>query len=470
MPHSCPCEVDDVRQTCRIQCEVDPGPRHLSIPRSLPQKKTTVASNVVSVATPRQPRSAWLRPLGALLGVGLIALGVIWFVVWYQHDRPLRDIDAALKKGKRSDALKLVSLFLRDHPDDVRAEILRARILVDIGQLTEALRVFHRIGASDATDLHAWAKAHLLRQEWSDALPVLERLLTLSPNDPDALHEVTACRSFLGKYREAFESARRLSVQSGHEARAWLQIGTLHENLGNDRSAIEAWEAVLQYQPQAEQLQVTVADFFGEFGRVLLKDGQPERARDALERSLQSRETPEILTLLGQACQQLGDETQAIIRWKRAVELTPASREPREFLAQAAFRSGEFAEARVWLEPVVSQTKPPSSSTYLMQRICLAMDQLDAARIWQERTDELRQREKLQSAINHTMIEAPDSFWARAIRAHQFAESGNWHQAEALTRELLHEAGKEPFVRELAASVRNRGPLPSLELLPIHQF
>ena len=438
---------------------------------SIPSTETIfVASNVPRLAPVLRPRSAWPRSLGALLVVGLIALGVIWFAVWYQHDRPLRDIDTALKKGKTSDALKLVSLFLRDHPDDVRAQVMRARILVDIGQLTEALRVFHRVGASDVTDLHAWAKAHLLRQEWSDALPVLERLLALSPDDPDALHEVTACRSFLGKYREAFESARRLSLQPGHEARAWLQIGTLHENLGNDRSAIEAWETVLQYQPQAEQLQVSAADFFGEFGRVLLKDGRPERAREALDRSLQSRETPEILALLGQAWEQLGDETQAITRWKRAVELAPASREPREFLAQAAFRRGEFADARTWLEPVVSQNKPSSSSTYLMQRICLALDERDAARTWQERTDELRKREKLQSAINHTMIEAPDSFWARAIRAYQFAESGNWHQAEALTRELVTEAGKEPFVRELAACVRNRGPLPSLELLPIHQF
>jgi Tfp pilus assembly protein PilF len=408
--------------------------------------------------------------VGALLGVGLIPLGVIWILVWYQHDRPLRDIDAALKKGETSRALKLAGQFLRDHPDDVRAEVLRARILVDAGQLTDALRVFHRVGASDVADLHAWAKAHLLRQEWSDALPVLERLLAISPDDPDALHEITACRSFLGKYHEAFDSAKRLSALPGHEARAWLQIGTLHENLGNDRSAIEAWEKVLQYQPRAGQLQVTAADFFGEFGRVLLKDGRPERARDALERSLQSRETPEILSILGQACQQLGDEAQAVSRWKRAVELAPALREPREFLAQDAFRRGEFAEARIWLDPVVSQTKPPSSSTYLMQRICQALDERDAARSWQERTNELRKREKLQSAINHTLIEAPDSFWARAIRAYQFAESGNWHQADFLTRELSSEAGKEPFVRDLAECVRNRGPLPSLELLPVHQF
>jgi Tfp pilus assembly protein PilF len=173
---------------------------------------------------------------------------------------------------------------------------------------------------------------------------------------------------------------------------------------------------------------------------------------------------------IGQAFQQLGDEARAIEYWKRAVLQSPALREPREALAQAAFRAGKFDEARGWLEPVLSQPKPPSSFTYLMQRICQAQDQREAAREWQEKTAVLRKSEKLHAAINHTMIEAPDSFWARAIRAYQFADAGNWHQAEVMIRELLAEAPQEPFVRELAVSVGNRGPLPSLDLLPIHQF
>ena len=419
--------------------------------------------------SPRPQLRTWPRLLRSFAVIGMVLLCVIGLVVWYR-DRPLHEIEVALRTGRKSEALKLVGGFLRDHPDDVRAQVLRARILVEIGQLTEALRVFRTIGASDVPELHAWAKAHLLRQEWSDALPVLERLLQLSPNHPDALHEITACRSFLGKYREAFESADRLSRIPGHESRAWLQIGTLHENLGNDRSAIEAWEKVLQFDPQAEHLQVTPADFFGEYGRVLLKEGHPERAREALERSVALNATPETLAIVGQAFQQLGDESRAIEYWKRAVLQSSELREPREALAQAAFRAGNFDEARGWLEPVLSQPKPPSSFTYLMQRICQAQDQREAAREWQEKTAVLRKSEKLHAAINHTMIEAPDSFWARAIRAYQFADAKNWHQAEVMVRELVAEAPQEPFVRELAVSVGNRGPLPSLDLLPIHQF
>ena len=158
-----------------------------------------------SIRSGRRPRAARARLLWALLTVVVVSSSVVGLVVWYEQDRPLHEIEAALKAHQTSLALQRVGRYLREHPDDARAQVIKARILVETGQLTEALRLFHRVGASDAADLHAWAKAHLLRQEWSDALPVLERLLQLSPNDPDALHEITACRSYLGKYRQAFE-------------------------------------------------------------------------------------------------------------------------------------------------------------------------------------------------------------------------------------------------------------------------
>ena len=429
---------------------------------------SVVSSSIRSVG--RRSRSARARLFWALLAVAVVCSSVVGLVVWYEQDRPLHEIESALKGHRIPLALQLANVYLREHPDDARAQAIKARILVEAGQLTEALRLFHRRGASDAADLHAWAKAHLLRQEWSDALPVLARLLQLSPNDPDALHEITACRSFLGKYRQAFESAERLAAQPGHEARAWLQIGTLHENLGNKRSAVEAWAKVLDHEPQAENLQVSAAEFFGEYGQVLLEDGHPETACEVLRRSLTLKENAEIRSSLGQALRQIGDESGAITAWKQAVESAPALREPRESLADVALRSGNFAEARNWLEPALTGLNVPSSTTYLMQRICLATGDHEVAQTWQTRTEELRKREKLRSAINHVLVESPESFWARAIRAYQFAEAGNWHQAEVLTSALLAESTRQPFLLELAACVRTRGPLPSLELLPIHQF
>ena len=189
-----------------------------------------------------------------------------------------------------------------------------------------------------------------------------------------------------------------------------------------------------------------------------------------MKRSLELKESAKTLASLGEAQQQLGDEAGAVSSLKRAAEIERALREPRESLAQVAYRAGRFEEARNWLQPLLNSPKPTSSAAYLMQRVCQALDDRDAARHWQERTDQLRKHEKRQSSINHAMIEAPESFWARAIRAYRFAEAGNWHQAEATTRTLLTESVDEPFVIQLVECVRKRGPLPSLDLIPLRKF
>jgi len=405
-----------------------------------------------------------------LLLIGGTALVGISFVVWYQQERPLIEIETTLQQGKVSPAFQLVGQFLRLHPDSARGQILKARILVQAGQPDEALRIFERYGASDISELQAWATAHLMRKEWSNALPVFERILQLYPDDPDALQGTTSCRTFLGDFRAALDSAARLTQQPGREARAWLQIGTLHKSLGNDRSAIGAWDRVLKYEPGAEHLPVSPAEFFGEFGRVLLHDGRLEQARESLEHSLALADSAQAHSDLGQAFQQLGEEGPAVVHWRRACELNPALGSPRESLAQMALRAGQFEMAREWLEPAVRSPLSTSSATYLMERACQGLNQIDAAQMWHEQTERRRKREKLHAAINHVLIEAPDSYWARAIRAYQFAEAGNWHQADALTRTLQSESVREPFVEGLANCVRTHGLLPSLDLVPIHQF
>ena len=72
--------------------------------------------------------------------------------------------------------------------------------------------------------------------------------------------------------------------------------------------------------------------------------------------------------------------------------------------------------------------------------------------------------------MSRVVAESPDSIWARAIRAYRFAESGNWHEAEMLMNAVDTESTDEPFLRQLATSIRRRSTLPALDLLPVHHF
>jgi len=418
-------------------------------------------------------RSSWFfryRFVVAFAGAVCLALAVVLMVTWYEQDRPLREVETALKRGQNSDALKLISKYLQDKPQDARGLSLKARVLVEIGQNTEAIRLFRRVGAADASDLHAWAKAHLMRQEWSDAQPILQRILDLNSNDADALHELTACLSYLGRPTQAIEMAHRMAKIKGQEARALLQLGTLHENLGNKKSAVEAWGKLLEYAPTAEGLQVPAAEFLTAYGTVLLDEGHVPEAVKTLKSAVQQHESAEAHLRLGQALQQSDELDQAISEWKRALELAPESRESREALAEVAYSHRNLDEAREWLAPLLAKPKLASSTAYLMQRICLASVDREAGEQWRLRTAELHQQEHILSVVNHVVAESPDSYWSRVVRAYRFAEQKNWHEAESMMLTLGTEPSNEPFINQLAIAIRRHGSLPSLDLIPIHHF
>ena len=152
------------------------------------------------------------------------------------------------------------------------------------------------------------------------------------------------------------------------------------------------------------------------------------------------------------------------------MELDPQLHAPRESLAEEALGNRRFDEARQWLEPLLSKPDLASSTTYLMQRITLASGDRESSKQWQARTAKLHQREHLKGVVERVIAESPDSNWSRAIRAHRFAEAGNWHEAEMLMQNIDLKATEEPFLQQLSTAIRRHGGLPSLDLLPIHHF
>ena len=89
---------------------------------------------------------------------------------------------------------------------------------------------------------------------------------------------------------------------------------------------------------------------------------------------------------------------------------------------------------------------------------------------WRDRADELRQQEKIQEALERLLKRAPDSLWAQLVRAHQFAASGNWTEAQSVLAPVAVEVPDDPLVQDLIEAIKQQGPLPSLERLPLDKF
>lgn len=419
-------------------------------------------------------RRGWgnaLRRIVLLTICVLVTAAAVWGVYWWRA-LPLARAESLLDQGDSRKALEEVDAYLKDHPGEQRALILKARVLAKRGQWSIAIRMFEKHGAATAPELHAWAEALLHRQQWSEARPVLRRVLELEPHNPDALHEMTACQAKLGLLDEALATAELFSSQPACGARGRLLMATLHKELGNRKSALEAFSQVLVIQPDAENLQISSAEFFLEYGKSLLADGQVDQAAPLLERSLQAEPSDLAYVELGEAYSQLNQPDRARTAWQQALKLNTNSVPGREALANAALRAGDPKAALKWLAPLRDLDDPGTSLAYLFQRAYTLSGEEQQAQRWTEITRKLRKRQRVFAAVENVLSEAPRSFWARVIRAYQFANEGNWVQAERMLAPLKASIQQKPtpFVEQLFQAIQQRSALPSLESLPITLF
>lgn len=403
----------------------------------------------------------------------LIVLSAAAACTWgalYWQDRPLAEVERTLATGDVKRALSLVNYYLSSHPTHGRALALKGRVLVAMERADEAAKLYEENGAETADDLHAWAKAYLLRQQWSRAYPVLAEVLKRRPTDPDAMYEYATCRIRLGLLDDALDTAEQLTALPGQEARGWLMQAAIYNDLGNHERAAQAYEKSLVHSPEAKNLQLPADEVFLQYGSVLLNSGKPAEAAELLQRSIAARPTATACVGLGNAFSQQGRTQAAAEAWKRAVQLEPEGRAAREALAGAALEARDFASARKWLEPLEKNGDLRSSTAYLLQRIATLAGEKDRASDWAKVVEKLRRAEQLDTTVEQILLRTPKSFWSNVIRAHRFASVGNWKQAEDMIKELSEQTPKEEFVRRLSDAIRDRTPLPPLDDLPIRRF
>ena len=427
----------------------------------------SLGKRAAAPAVPRKKRMAlyWVsRILLVSVAAGSIVFGIVWWL-----DRPLVQAEASLEAGDIKYAHYLLTKFLERNPQHPRATALQARVYVAGGNPDGAIALFDQVGGSTVEDLRAWARALLMTEQWSLALPLLERAAQRQPADADTLYELTACRVRLGKFEEALQSAERFAQLPGQEARGHLFMAVILRDLDKDAQAVQAFQAVLKYDPTAQSLQSPAAEFFLQYGQTLLKLGKPEEALDPLKRSAAAGETPGVLLELGNAALQLQRHEDAKAAWKRVLVLDERNVAAREALARAELQQGQAEQTLLWLSPLAEEDSTLDSA-YLRQRAYTLLRKEAEARRWQARAAELRKKQELSAEIDTLLHDSPQSFWARVIRTHRFAQQGNWRQAELLVETLIKEAPGEPFVIELATAVHRQRDLPPLESLPITHF
>ena len=102
----------------------------------------------------RRTRSRWRWVVWGLV-VLIIAGGIVALAIHWQ-ERTLRNAQRELREGDPWRTLALVSYFLDAHPEHGGALALKARALCLTGQTKAAIKLYEKVGAATAEDVHAW--------------------------------------------------------------------------------------------------------------------------------------------------------------------------------------------------------------------------------------------------------------------------------------------------------------------------
>lgn len=423
----------------------------------------------------RLPRVRTVR-IAILLVFAAISTGMgLWGIVSWE-ERPLAAIAEALERKEYESALDSADRFLAEHPDDIRAGILKARALSGLNRHRQADALFERIARQangfpdDHAALRAWADSLLHLRRWPDAIAKLENLLNSHPADPDLVYSLTAAQIRSKQYQQALVTARRLGTIPGYADKADVMIGTIHHDLGNRRLALQAWERVLAHNPEAADLQIPAGEFLTNVGGDMLALGMPQRAATVLERGIAKRPTADGLSSLGKAYAETGRSSDAVDAWKRAVRLDSFNAVARGELANVALRAGRPQEALKWLLPLTTTGRLGSRSAYLLQRAYTQLKQPESAAQWKERAAQLRRSENVKSTLDELLRRSTDPFWIRLLHAYRLAEQKRWDEVEPLLKALREQHPQNSLLLDLSEAVRNRGPLPDLSRLTGIQY
>lgn len=307
--------------------------------------------------------------------------------------------------------------------------------LMTMGLLKEAAREFEGALAKnpqDAPALLGLARLHLAQHRPDEARPLLERVVALHPNNPEA-------RGFLA----------RLKAEGSKDEGALNELRSL-----------------------AKQPKAGFTEFYNLGHALLCLTGKEAEAAQAFVQALKvDAKNPHATTYLGLAMLRQGELGQALKCFKYASTLAPRESLPLQLASRVLVKQGQIGQAQLALQKAIQRTprKPELHEEYI--KLCIFANNPKAAL---NSALELRQLspknpngpylqglvmliggqvDEARRLFRETLTLAPDSWEAKLglARALQLGTNKDPEQARKLLEEAVAKAPTEPGpVNELA--------------------
>ncbi|MGC1302895.1 MAG: sulfotransferase, partial [Caulobacteraceae bacterium] len=167
-------------------------------------------------------------------------------------DPRLKPAAEALFRGDPDAAAQVLQPHLEANPNDIVALRMLAEAAVRHGRLADAeVLLRHTLEqAPEAPDLRfSYAKVLFQQQKAAQALPYLEALAALAPNEPAYANLRAGCLSLVGEYAAAIAIYEALLRDFPLQAQIWLNYGHALRTVGRSAEAVAVYKRCITLAP-----------------------------------------------------------------------------------------------------------------------------------------------------------------------------------------------------------------------------
>lgn len=164
----------------------------------------------------------------------------------------LKDAKVALADGRLTSAAALLRQHLQRHPEDAVAWRLSAEAAGGLGDdaaAEDSLRRSLALAPGYAAARYELAVLLYSQERAGEALPLIERLLEVAPQDSRFLSLKARTIRFLGRNDEALALAERLVADHPDDPQFWMLRGTLSREMGDAVCAVESYRRASMLRP-----------------------------------------------------------------------------------------------------------------------------------------------------------------------------------------------------------------------------
>jgi tetratricopeptide (TPR) repeat protein len=274
----------------------------------------------------------------------LVTLSIVtaWNVT---RSEALAEAERAYARVELVECLQHALDHLERRPWSRDAALLAARCLSRLDYADQAEPYYGRAGRLSLQDQQIRAYGLVRGPHPERAIPAYREILRLAPENVSAMRRLAAVLLARNEKDQLLDLADQLARVPGGEVTGAMVRGTVYHNAENPQRAVEAFERVLELDPELREMPATRPLFWKQLTDDLVECGRIEDAGRHLKQALALGPDAELLNRLGHTHFLRGEFDDAERCFLQAAELDPTFYGPHLSLAKLALQRKRRDEA-----------------------------------------------------------------------------------------------------------------------------